>query len=288
MADFIAKCQKNFENNFRKIASTSVGRVLLYRILIEIRRHVKDEDNTGCFATDILDTTQNDRNKARCLSIKWGHFEFDRNDSVIFFHNITDKMTIMGARTSQSVSIVSEKNTRIDISLFHELIHWYHLLRNEKRQDAEISNQFRLNTYPLGKYFWHDLLADVNGATAEQIAVSAKKWESRGALSFEEMRTILGVPCDKIIDNMNYLPGDDISENLYRMCIKVPLRFGHDNLEFREDCRVIDPATMACCSCGQPYGITHLTSCNENLNTQMQKLYKKEGLGRCIIFEYVK
>jgi len=36
------------------------------------------------------------------------------------------------------------------------------------------------------------------------------------------------------------LEGDDLSENLYRMCIGNPLRFGHRTASFYEDSKVID------------------------------------------------
>ena len=41
-------------------------------------------------------------------------------------------------------------------------------------------------------------------------------------LTFEEMRTILGAPKDGY-----YQEGDDLCENLYRIEIGAPLRFGH-------------------------------------------------------------
>ena len=49
----------------------------------------------------------------------------------------------------------------------------------------------------------------------------------------EEFRTILGYTSDlqfnrkTIYSAEKYLNGDDLSENLYRLCLGLPLRYGH-------------------------------------------------------------
>lgn len=58
-----------FRREFRKIASTAVGRVLLYRVLIEIRRHVANNVGSAenqAFVGNTLGTLNNDR----CRSIE--------------------------------------------------------------------------------------------------------------------------------------------------------------------------------------------------------------------------
>jgi hypothetical protein len=64
-----------FIENFRIIASTSVGRVLLYRLLIEIRRQ---KNGDGCCETKIMDAKSSEnrafRDKARSIIIKWSDY----------------------------------------------------------------------------------------------------------------------------------------------------------------------------------------------------------------------
>ena len=61
--------RKNFIRNFYKIASTSVGRTLLYRLLLEIRQ--TNKEGNGCIDTirKILNTDERD-NRNACRSIK--------------------------------------------------------------------------------------------------------------------------------------------------------------------------------------------------------------------------
>lgn len=46
--------------------------------------------------------------------------------------------------------------------------------------------------------------------------------------------------------NIIYRQGDDLSENLYRRCIGIPLRFGYTNRSFFEDSNVISRVFDAC------------------------------------------
>ena len=77
-----------FERAFRKIASTSVGRVLLYRILLEIRRHITAGDNNGCQEAICAcpnDVVQSARNRHRSMTICWDNdgFGFSPYDNSI-------------------------------------------------------------------------------------------------------------------------------------------------------------------------------------------------------------
>ena len=66
------KTRRAFTTNFRKIASNSVGRTLLYRLLLEIRR--TNAEGSGCTdkVTGKISTTDalNQRNKCRSLKIE--------------------------------------------------------------------------------------------------------------------------------------------------------------------------------------------------------------------------
>ncbi len=67
-----ASQQDAFIQNFKEIASTSVGRTLLYRILIEIRRNDGTIEQKGCVGDDVKSPVSiNERNNCRYLKIKW-------------------------------------------------------------------------------------------------------------------------------------------------------------------------------------------------------------------------
>jgi hypothetical protein len=87
----------------------------------------------------------------------------------------------------------------------------------------------------IGKYFWRHQIA----ANDSRWKVSALPWiDSEGGwhVHFEEIRNILGVT--KNIGN-DYMEGDDLSENLYRISIDQPIRFGHSEYAYYEDESII-------------------------------------------------
>ena len=69
--------KNRFEGSFRVITTSSVGRVLLYRLLIEIRRQQNVGVNNGTMANDAngLDTDVS-RDFNRCITIRCGNFCF--------------------------------------------------------------------------------------------------------------------------------------------------------------------------------------------------------------------
>lgn len=62
-----------FQRKFRRIASTSVGRTLLYRLLIEIRRHKANNEGSleNCIGKTLFLAR---RNSSRSIEILWGNF----------------------------------------------------------------------------------------------------------------------------------------------------------------------------------------------------------------------
>ncbi|MDR2067760.1 MAG: hypothetical protein LBP41_02105 [Holosporaceae bacterium] len=277
--------QQLFIQNFRKIASTSVGRVLLYRILIEIRRQSTIGNARGCpeignYATGNLAS----RNNLRSIEVNIAHndFSFSPRKRRIKFSPVLDSATIIGKTNREGYTNIVRSDDTVDISLFHEMIHWYHYLRYTNRYLREPAPHTtpRLENHYLGKYYWSALNCRLIGWTGQ--VISGEKWENRdNILDFEEMRTVLGVPYLGSIENyaQNYKEGDDLSENLYKMCIGAPLRFGYDNLGFYEDRKVINRVINACIESYIWYTIGY----NGDVGFAYGLPHNRKGLGKCQI-----
>lgn len=253
---FSDKLESTFKKNFRKIASTSVGRTLLYRILIEIRRH-NIGNNDGMLENSPNIPVPGDplvrfRNSLRSLTIDFGDYVCRYGDNAIyiensFLHSCYVVSDISGSGPNGKWDGIVRHQCPADVALFHEMNHWFHALRNIDRLGKEQNRNiipYGFNSgnaaARLGAYYWN-LGGWVN------MNVSQSKW---GRPNYEEIRNILGVPvfvgvANPIVGTIN---GDDISENLYRICIGLPLRIGHvDNgLSFYEDSRVVDRIIESC------------------------------------------
>ncbi|MDR2067536.1 MAG: hypothetical protein LBP41_00925 [Holosporaceae bacterium] len=240
--------QQLFIRNFRKIASTSVGRVLLYRILIEIMRKTAVGNAIGILDNNVpIIANMNTRNNNRSIEIRYGaeiiFFETSARISVNFSKQVRKiRPTIIGRRNKLYSYIATDPSTS-DIDIFHEMTHWYHQLRNPNRQTNE--RNFDLNQFAHFAIY-QDYWGAING-TDEERRLSMTPWigTSTDYVAGEEIRTILGkqnVATFQDIEGSQYFEGDDISENLYRACLRKPLRFGHDKNAFYEDNRVIDKA----------------------------------------------
>lgn len=246
---------------FRKIASTPVGRVLLYRILIEIRRHRKGS-NHGCLdsnvASELRENTPDpkemaelmkQRDDSRYLVVAWDpDGEFIPGNACICTSDEESMGTAIGTESSRGYTHIPHCAIPPDVSLFHELVHWFLFLRDPVRVDKEASDEDLAN-WPLP--YWNDPTLET---TTEREKVTRSKWnthdkEGNAHFSFEEIRTILGVPSNFPL----YHNGDDISENLYRTCVGLPLRYGHDDEEFYEDNRIIDRILQTTCNNSRPY-----------------------------------
>ncbi|MCR5224725.1 MAG: hypothetical protein K6C34_01455 [Alphaproteobacteria bacterium] len=224
---------------FRKIASTSVGRTLLYRILIEINRPTSQIKAGRTQGTAVLPLME-ERNNCRSIEIRWGIFSFFSSTSCISVNNDTPLLTVLGASRAGYDDIIPKK-TLSDVALFHEMLHWYHHLRDVARQIRESNrgpSALHFTDVPIGQFYWRKM----NSAKLfANMVVSESVWSMNlpqlgSRVLFEDIRTILGVP-----NNFKpYLEGDDLSENLYRMCTANPLRFGYGNSSFYEDHTVID------------------------------------------------
>lgn len=241
-----------FQKQFRKIASTSVGRVLLYRLLIEIRRQVSDADTNGCLEKiepplELPFGGIGIRNMNRGVAICSGKTSYySPTTNWICMREVRDvskNPTVINqsalpidGTTDNGYTLIEQSESLPHISLFHEMIHWYYYLRDPQRSNSEQECDNSVYEHYLGEYYWGDLgyhnsclYRSGTRHDEERERVSFEYWSN-----FNEMRTILG----SARATANYKEGDDLSENLYRTCVGFPLRFGHCICNFYEDFHV--------------------------------------------------
>lgn len=255
---------KNFWQTFREIAANPVGRVLLYRILIEIRRRDATTHNGVC-GDGITpgSSTLTKRNSCRSIIVEYSNsgcsftggskktLKFDPND----VKAITVKLGNLNRCTTRLETDDDPNDDTSDIGIFHEMLHWFHFLRNPVRYKKSDSADPKHYKYLLRCYYGdHHEISEIC------------TWD--GFVNDEEIRTILGTPNYNtpgefaLIDyvgtflpnnspgniNINdgvqmrhvplearFLEGDDLSENVYRMSKTIPgggdarykMRFGH-------------------------------------------------------------
>lgn len=115
--------QSTFIKNFRRIASVSVGRVLLYRLLIEIWRTDKEGEKN--------------------IIIKHGHKgnSFSAKQQTIKFlaQDPTQLTGVINKAAEGFFDFTELKNSNRpdDIGLFHEILHWFHFFRYKERFEQE-------------------------------------------------------------------------------------------------------------------------------------------------------
>ena len=244
--------EQQFWQNFRQIAADPVGRVLLYRLLIEIRR-VDDSGINGCWEDGITttDPTLKNRNKTRSIEVYYSNkssFNFSKQRINIFLQN----------KTLQTFKIENGYLTTAgDIALFHEMLHWFHFLRHTTRY---LSNRLYATSF---KYNTRCYYGDVCGLCV---------W---GEIRGEEIATILGSPDHNQAAYINLMPngcfyqndpgrgiavnvqrnqvfipqsdkflnGDDLSENVYRIS-KTQINPTHRYMRFGHSDQPIQSVTM--------------------------------------------
>lgn len=254
----------DFWQDFRRIASSRIGRILLYRILIEIRRQRNIEGTWKAYvSTDVpgIISAANLKRRANCrnITISWdvrGN-SFSKDEHTIKYANVNRKLTTICEKMGNNhpISIVERES---HIGLFHEMVHWFHVLRHPERHSKErmafkvpaISLRDTANRETIGGYFW----GSIDNNNTNSWKVSATPWLGYSIndsyVNFEEIRTILGAPTLEqyrlVVPNNPFHPnpyiflnGDDLSENKYRVSVDAKLRFGHSNQPFYEDNSVI-------------------------------------------------
>lgn len=240
-----------FWDTFRQIAANPAGRVLLYRLLIEIRRiNLTGEHGIVDIARDSGDVESGlaigngdniivIRNNCRSITISYaGSFAFYPIEHSIKFSYTPCSLTVFSLNKAKQLTTQLIR-VPLDVALFHEMLHWFHWLRNPQRFRDEIAAEG--TTSSCDNYIARAYLGD--------IISSDKEWESEepGCISCEEIRTILGSPniievrageqmllpdgsgtVNNSPDSLKcYCNGDDLSENAYRASLRLFMRWGH-------------------------------------------------------------
>ena len=185
--------ERQFWQDFRQIAADPVGRVLLYRLLIEIRR-LDGPGGNGCCGDDVILPRRynlTNRNNCRSLRIKYsndGCCFYGRRRCIEFDTDINIQTSVLSTDATATKVTTEEDNRDCDIALFHEMLHWLHYLRNSYRFNKLDSDDPLVFKYSLRFYY-----GNVN-----ELSV----WG--GDVDAEEIATILGVS-DLTLPGIAYL-----------------------------------------------------------------------------------
>ncbi|MDR0677227.1 MAG: hypothetical protein LBF57_00935 [Holosporaceae bacterium] len=149
----------------------------------------------------------------------------------VSFNNHIISLQLVEGRLEKS-NLVSIRLQQVDTaeSLFHEFLHWYHWLRDAERLVKEENNSdvpLKIDQGIGELYFKWTRISD----SARRLATVPWLSEKNKTVHLEEVRTILGSSAD----DPNYLEGDDLSENTFRLSIQYPrmqIRFGHSTFPY--------------------------------------------------------
>lgn len=253
---------------FRSIAENPVGRTLLYRLLIEIRRQT--DSGINCCGNDTFvqqdESGKHHRQNALTIVVKKNtnqKFSFvlpTQKEFAKIKIDSKEKSTYVISYENNILELKSEARSP-DIGLFHEMIHWYHYLRDPVRFSKYSSNESKDKfIFPLCCYYGNltDLKLIWSGqytADSEEIATIlgvpnpyeksflnmmlpdsflTKKDKDGNDLSPENQRRLINIDKQNIFlaYHNTFLNGDDISENVYRVSKEQNLRFGHNPISF--------------------------------------------------------
>lgn len=199
------KHRTDFWELFKKIATNPIGRALLYRILIEIRRNTNGQ---GCYASS------SQRVFCRTEEIICDFFWRFVGNRIKYTDNVSCKFEI--TKDKYVVLANSQKQERY-ISLFHEMLHWFHYISDEfyyyKSEGHEQCHSFdEVLQNSIYQYYYKNIDGYNNRS---RIATSLKGWAiDTFKINTEEFRTISGI---------NF----EISENAFRKSLGLPLRIFH-------------------------------------------------------------
>ena len=202
------------------------------------------------------------RNNCRSITInKSDGNSFSLSEQCINFSDAEDITTSVLKIEGNSIKTEEVKRTA-DIGLFHEMLHWFHYLRDYDRYNKDRSFDGSY-CHLIMCYYGNDKLRELYNDYNELFAWTSIEYKD------EEIRTILGTPNYENGDELRMFPpnvfiansqdmsiyieidhnkgyinssgkflnGDDLSENAYRLSrhkVKPPvrMRFGHaDNIK---------------------------------------------------------
>ncbi len=146
---------------------------------------------------------------------------------------------------------VTKAEKSFSASVFHELLHFFHILRNIERRDMEkVSNNCAftvLSPSTIGRFYYTQKEGHNDHYRTKHTTLP---WVTRNpTYNQEEHRTICGVPLPKqslnqLTEDANssepkYLAGDELSENAFLFSLQHQLRDGHSDFNFYEDSDVV-------------------------------------------------
>lgn len=234
--------RKNFWQTFRIIAEDPIGRVLLYRLFIEIRR-VDGPTMQGCCEDGLNVFSLLERNCCRNIEIiEKRDFAFSDEGLIHANFEKTLKANVLSKDRSGKI-ITKEEVIPYDVGLFHEMLHWFHFLRNPDRfinGGTDDPNAFK---YALRCYYGNqnELAAWGGNPDNEEISniwgvpdcndVRYQNLIDPNAFFTEDpgqaTKVIVRGEVQYIPKDDMFLAGDDLSENVYRMSRNCHMRFGH-------------------------------------------------------------
>lgn len=239
----------SFLESFVKIAGNPFGRMLLYRILIEIYRN--DGKGGGCCEVEekTLDTLPwvdllNLRNITRTIFIEKGTtYEFTKNSpakhvAIIISSRLEDVTVLkdISSTISKGNIVVGLTECPSDVALFHEMLHWFHFLVRPYFSTLELvplTWQGLVEPETIGHFFY----GSKQSVVQNEILISTKPWEgsSENNAAHEDILTICGSDASWCL----YYCGSELSENLYRFSQRLPCRVGHGECAYVEDKDVV-------------------------------------------------
>jgi hypothetical protein len=256
--DLTAKSRiDTFWHTFRQIAADPVGRVLLYRILIEIRREkVKGVGEEEIIARvhseqDIAEKRKNYeiRNNARCLVVSydqeegmWNYYRPSSGTDIfsseisVSFGGLDKKFPMIGKisnvlDTDANFSVIDFQENEFSSDtwkalLFHEMLHWYQDLRDFFRTTKErYCLKTDLSQSPLVNLFYCNIRwGEVTGCPDWLLTwMYPDNFNYSHYIRLDELRVI----CGSSSEVNGYLEGDDLSDNAFRISCSFPMRFGY-------------------------------------------------------------
>ncbi|MDR2268472.1 MAG: hypothetical protein LBD81_03425 [Holosporaceae bacterium] len=257
-----------FWNAFRRVASNPIGRVLLYRILLEIFRPTEALDALVLHPGIIVNLPA--RNAAKTLLIRYSRDPnnawFDPN-GIFMFSNRLSPITLLkrihNRRNNYEICVGEDAiaNT-VTTTIFHEFLHWFHFLRCQSRMaNYRIGYAANMAAPPAAPpplfLSAHSVTHVLYGFPVPVLVPplpiatinSQLPWNNgAGQCNYEEILTIIGRDIAAPMA-AEYLVGDDLSENAYRMSVRLPHRFGHAGFIFLEGVFVLNYSTNVAENC---------------------------------------
>lgn len=236
---------------FRKLMETKSGKLLLIRILVAIKKIDQNPEDPrypriviGYGEKFSISREENGKSTLKILlndeAVSAFHLEHDQISNSLV---LPIKFPLFNKPVNGGSFMHTKDKVPLDLIIFHEMVHWLHKLDNLKYLSRSKTGQMADGTisvkdHPLFLYYYGDhrscSINTDNWKTSLIIwnnSADVHRLPPQVHVNFEEMLTICGLRRDA----WGYIPGDELSENLYRAELKLPLRFGHRVITFIEN-----------------------------------------------------